>query len=823
MSDNYLELELAAHAEPLADENDPDYHKVQVALGSPHVLYHQLATYKAKAASIVVNSYNTGTGKTKAALLRLLDLNADYEQSGLQRRNSVLFIAPTNELLRQHEQDIQQFVDDNSLKHRVLRLDANEIRQFRDNNPAVGARQAKTLHNLLDDPGLLLRQMNDELADSRSPYVLVTNPDIFYYRLYSTGNNLDQRQLFNDFTGKFGYIVVDELHYYNAKQLANFLFYFALLKHWRLLGSERHACLLTATPNEKVKGFLDRLNGDGVSVEYIEPDAAPSDLPTTPTLAPIHLRLYAAEQLANGLIEVAEQEQPAVDARLRADEHGAIISSALWRINQLFDRYNGSNRAPTLARLTGVEVSAARKLASKAALIFATPTVDIGYNFSRAGKQRQSLDFLFFDASTSDEFIQRLGRAGRVLGKPVKDVPSDVYAVVPEKLLLALRDKAGQPLTRSELKSIVDAALPPRNGLYEYIRSGAITEAFLPIFTYQKAQAADERQWAEAMFEAVRVAFGSQPKPTFKQLEGYIKKYKWLAENEDKLLTAWGSGKINHALLTSDLLEQHPDQGETIVQQVAELDEQGVQRYSNRMQKQHERNPKDYALEQLERFYTANARFNFRDDFQPPQVVVYDPERRLGSGEYALYSALHVAQNFVAAWSDDKELIDDLTLRLGRRVDAEVLLACTIQNLRPSAARLNLYFKLAAGALNRKAWEERYCRKLTATCGFELASKDGSVPAELNTAFRRKFFSFYAVPTGQPDEWALRNLSKRTSLYTHELQVKFSDQSGEQTYILVLGSAALLVSCERSIIGAGYAAQKAESQHQAIFDWGDCQ
>jgi CRISPR-associated endonuclease/helicase Cas3 len=93
-----IELELEPHQEALADEAYDDYAKLAHALRAKP-LYHQWRTYEEKTASIVVNSYNTGTGKTKAALLRLLDLNEAYRKNKSDKAN-VLLIAPTNELLR---------------------------------------------------------------------------------------------------------------------------------------------------------------------------------------------------------------------------------------------------------------------------------------------------------------------------------------------------------------------------------------------------------------------------------------------------------------------------------------------------------------------------------------------------------------------------------------------------------------------------------------------------------------------------------------------------------------------------------------------------
>src|SRR5436305_11392780 len=83
-------------------------------------LYHQLRTYNAEE-PIIVNTYNTGTGKTKAALLRLLKR---AQRVGFDRirpsRDNALLVAPTNELLAQHVTDVTQFCEENGLPYRVV-------------------------------------------------------------------------------------------------------------------------------------------------------------------------------------------------------------------------------------------------------------------------------------------------------------------------------------------------------------------------------------------------------------------------------------------------------------------------------------------------------------------------------------------------------------------------------------------------------------------------------------------------------------------------------------------------------------------------------
>src|ERR671933_376752 len=67
------------------------------------------------------------------------------------------------------------------------------------------------------------------------------------------------------------------------------------------------------------------------------------------------------------------------------------------------------------------------------------PTVDIGYNFGRPGKRRQSIDRLVCDARFGDEITQRIGRTGRVLGRPDTTQPSEAVVVVSDDAASELR------------------------------------------------------------------------------------------------------------------------------------------------------------------------------------------------------------------------------------------------------------------------------------------------------------------------------------------------------------------------------------------------
>src|SRR5579859_1830100 len=93
-------------------------------------LYHQWLTYHAEK-PIIVNTYNTGTGKTKAALLRLLKRARDVGFEGLNpNSHNALLIAPTNELLAQHVADARKFCAENDLPYRVLALTKVDLEDY---------------------------------------------------------------------------------------------------------------------------------------------------------------------------------------------------------------------------------------------------------------------------------------------------------------------------------------------------------------------------------------------------------------------------------------------------------------------------------------------------------------------------------------------------------------------------------------------------------------------------------------------------------------------------------------------------------------------
>src|SRR5258708_38815701 len=99
---------------------NPSHHTFHLDKGQ-RPLYHQLHTYKAES-PLIINAYNTGTGKTKAAFLRLLKRAKEKNFSLDSSEDNLLLIVPTNELLAQHASDVDNFCNDNKLPYPVLSM-----------------------------------------------------------------------------------------------------------------------------------------------------------------------------------------------------------------------------------------------------------------------------------------------------------------------------------------------------------------------------------------------------------------------------------------------------------------------------------------------------------------------------------------------------------------------------------------------------------------------------------------------------------------------------------------------------------------------------
>src|SRR5229473_427099 len=655
-------------------------------------LYHQWRTYNATE-PLIINTYNTGTGKTKAALLRLLKRARDIGFNNLDSsEHNALLIAPTNELLMQHARDAEKFCDENKLPYRVVPISRADLDNYKSSEEFSEGdlRRGAALHYILQNP----RKVDEDR--SKKATLFVVNPDIFYYAFYFLYAKNDSIPLFQDIFTLCNYIIIDEFHYYNPKQLANFLFFMRLSKHYGYLGksANRQFCLLTATPNEDVKQYLEKLN---IDIGWISPENAPADelgkTSETEALTPVQLEIYSVDEMKEGLLTLAREKRAEIADWLNRGEDGAIISSALWRINHVYYYLRASNTLSTelMGRLTGAESREGRADAKAKRLILATPTVDIGYNFDRLGKTRQNIDFLLLDARSGDEFIQRLGRAGRVLGKKQQDIPSHVMAVVDPAFYKALESYDGQTLSRSTLRQLAEEHLPTRNSLYSYIKTGAIAEAFLPIFRLESMASAAGKPDVEALFNEIQQLFAADTKCTYQKLKNSTRSYIQRAQY-------YGNLQVFPAEMTDCLKScEH-----RLTHEQEYRKAHGIKRWSS------PRDAYNWLQNDLRCYSIEKARFSFREDFQPPLALVSDPHGLLSSEPVRLFDALHIAKNYKAYYFKTPNEWQQKTLLTPPEGADDALVFCDLIELQAPDERLHTGLKLIVQDHQKIDWEERF-------------------------------------------------------------------------------------------------------------------
>jgi len=407
---------------------------------------HQLETYRAlEENDVVINTYPTGSGKTRALLNAIRKL-------GIKR---ALIIAPINQLIYQYKESVERFVRTYNLPHKVVTITSESLN-------ATKKPHSKALSDILDE---------------FTSTIAISNPDIVHYAIMQmygkkpTAGNLLVK-LF-----KFPQLIAfDEFHYYD---LSRVFFMIALLASSKHFGLNQKFIFMTATPNEEILKIFSNL---GMRYHMISLEQKGK---LRPVASPLEMELLFGT-LENHLDEVVHI------LRENSDKDILVISNSLKRIVNLASLLRREEL--DFGMVTGPMKSGERERALEKRIILSTPTIDIGYDFSRPSKDRQSIDVVIFEAWDYDQFAQRLGRAGRVFGKPMHDIPSRAYAILPNhlknKALKALEDSKDRLQLNDAMKSVFKERL--ENLKHEYmgpqrILIGLYEDAFKLIFPEEKA------------------------------------------------------------------------------------------------------------------------------------------------------------------------------------------------------------------------------------------------------------------------------------------------------------------------------------------------
>lgn len=418
---------------------------------------HQLETYRAllnREVNVVINTAMTGDGKSLAGLLPLLV--DGYHTMALY---------PTNELLR------DQYV------HATSGLPG-----WKRNAGNVGMLYGAHLDDMAVDAEFGNRGalVNGLLANHQ---LVLSNPDILHAILqfsYVYGRAPDW--LAGQLSARMNQLTFDEFHIFDESQVA------AVLTGLMFLYAQRgpypfKTLFLSATPGDVLIPLLQRAGFDEQQVrlvqgsysydEQADPDAWRSILqPATLHLSPLSASDWIAAHFEDRLLRFFQQHGK--------HAKGAIIVNSVARAHQLLDELQ-PRLAPhhiTVLPNTGLTGRTTRQESRFADLLIGTATVDVGVDFQ--------INYLVFEASDANTFMQRLGRLGR--HRKYTDAagtthPFDVFeahALLPsfayERLAVSNRGEppllqAESTLNRHDLREAVDGAFLKPASYRSYLRT----------------------------------------------------------------------------------------------------------------------------------------------------------------------------------------------------------------------------------------------------------------------------------------------------------------------------------------------------------------
>lgn len=591
-------------------------------------MQHQIDTYNAnKDFDVVINTYATGTGKTRASLLNLIN----------QPKENALFIAPTNELISQHTKDVKNFISSIDLAHLVIEINAKILDELLEKVEI--SRRGEILYRLLTNPQNVdfasILEISD--LDKKRPFIIITNPDIFYYAITYNYNNHDKRNIFHAIFSTFFYIIIDEFHYYNPKQLCCFLFFISLSLKFGHFRNGKKITILTATPLPQVRKYFERLQEEGLKYIILEPEKVEkNDIQAVKTLSPIKTTFFPTESF--GFTKAISGNLDFISDKYFNNNDGVIISNSLININDCYN-YLKSKTIDDLGLITGVIDKKDRQNSAKKKIILATPTVDIGYNFDKINKTRQNIDYLIFDFKYQDQFWQRLGRAGRVLGKEQQDELSEVivFCTQDEINKLSTFFQENQVLTRQELNKCIEKneIFKFRNDLYDYISFYGLSEFSKPLEELKRTFSKDKEYIVtENLFNTLSNIFLGKETNYYVKIQKIYKRY-------DVLAKTIGNLEKKEKIERNDMLSIHKEFMEICKNFISSNQNEVMQEFLNYVK---------------EEYYFLKGFYNFRDSFQGINIKVFDPEGLMGfEGKIFNYDLFHILKYYNLTFFETKE------------------------------------------------------------------------------------------------------------------------------------------------------------------------
>ena len=375
------------------------YEQVTVEDVQTHLYPHQAAMYNEwsnHTGFLLVTK--TGSGKTRATALPVL-----------KNHESAVFVYPTNALIQDQSRAIQQLMDDEGITYRERTPETANERVGTEEYEIVKI-SALTLAAFAKAWRMGEKQKGDaliKLIGQEKRKIVLINPDILYllYSLRYRGSP----EVLSHFQA-YKTIVFDEFHLYNGVELAHALF----LIFWaQRMGAFQRVVLLSATPNEEVKTYLDRLLNPFV----IDADVTvPQPICGERTVA--HDVELNALPVARDVVESAQSKVLELQSKLyqlqaeiqEANSTGdyvpcVVILNSVVNAIALEDALVEAGIPRTeIAPIRGLSARSSRDVRGKM-LVIGTAAIEVGIDFKT--------DYLIFEAGNQASFMQRFGRLGR--------------------------------------------------------------------------------------------------------------------------------------------------------------------------------------------------------------------------------------------------------------------------------------------------------------------------------------------------------------------------------------------------------------------------
>ena len=375
------------------------YKQVAVEDVTTNLYPHQAAMYnewKNHTGFLLVTK--TGSGKTRATALPVL-----------KNHESAVFAYPTNALIQDQSRAIQQLMDDEGITYRERTPETANERAGTEEYEIVQV-SAQTLAEFAKAWGMGEKQKGAALIrliqqDKRK--IVLINPDILYL-LYSLRYSGSQEALAHFQAYKT--IVFDEFHLYNGVELAHALFLIFLAQR---TGAFQRVVLLSATPNEEVKTYLDRLLNPFIvdaDVTVPQPICGERTVAYDVRLNALPVAQDAVKTAQTKVLEIRSELYRLQTENREANNTGdyvpcVVILNSVINAIALEDAFVDAGIPRTeIAPIRGLSARSSRDVRGKT-LVIGTAAIEVGIDFKT--------DYLIFEASNQASFMQRFGRLGR--------------------------------------------------------------------------------------------------------------------------------------------------------------------------------------------------------------------------------------------------------------------------------------------------------------------------------------------------------------------------------------------------------------------------